>query len=50
MKKEYIEPLFEVEKFYFENVLNTTESGTPIEEIVGTGGNSEVDPGEDWDF
>lgn len=36
MKKEYLEPFFEVNKFSFEEILaeTLTESGVPIEEGV----------------
>lgn len=48
MKKEYSEPIFEIEKFSFEDIIAaTTESGYPIEETVATGGGgSPIDPGE----
>ena len=52
MKKEYSEPILEVQKFSFEELLEgaTTPSGTPVEETVQVETTPEVDPGEsdDW--
>ena len=49
MRKEYLEPIFEIEKFSFEDIIAaTTESGVPVEENVATGGGRDpVDPGEE---
>lgn len=45
MKKEYLEPFIEVQKFSFEEILaeTLTESGYPIEEEVATEDGGEVD-------
>lgn len=52
MKKEYLEPILEVQKFSFEELLEgaTTPSGTPVEETVQVETSPEIDPGEgdDW--
>lgn len=51
MKKEYLTPELEVQKFSFESILGeeaTTPSGVPIEETVPSVGGGEVDPGEEW--
>lgn len=48
MKKEYFEPILEIEKFSFEDIIAAeTESGYEIEETVATGGGGDpVDPGD----
>lgn len=45
MKKEYLEPFIEVQKFSFEEILaeTLTESGVPIEGEVATEGDQEVE-------
>lgn len=52
MKKEYSEPILEVQKFSFEELLEgaTTPSGTPIEETVQVETGGAIDPGEDEDW
>lgn len=45
MKKEYLEPFIEVQKFSFEEILaeTLTESGVPVEGAAGSEGGDEVD-------
>lgn len=50
MRKKYLEPIIEVQKFSFEDILegSITQSTTaPTEEPAGAGGGGDpVDPGE----
>ncbi|WP_293972540.1 hypothetical protein [uncultured Ruminococcus sp.] len=51
MRKKYSEPVLEVQKFSFEDILAgslTPSTTAPTEESVPVETGGEIDPGEDW--
>lgn len=51
LRKKYSEPVLEVQKFSFEDILAgslTPSTTAPTEESVPVETGGEIDPGEDW--